>query len=109
MPGDEPTITNLKKIKNRDGLDVIDTIAASDYSSFGMSLLEDVNGRKVDLIEKDERANGSSSVVKKILQEWIDRGKDRTYRRLIDCIRESGMGAFAERIEAMATGRCRFY
>ena len=115
MPDDEPTITNLQDIKNGDGLDVFDTIAAKDFSLFGMRLLKDDNGTKVDLILKDERAkgNGNSSVVRKILQEWLDRGGDNlTYHHLIDCIRKSGMGAFAERIEAMAkkgTGRCLFY
>ena len=111
LPDDEPTIARLKDIKNRDGLNVIDTIAANDYRSFGLRLLEDDNGKKIGLIEKDNKANGCSSVVEKILQEWLEQ-KNATYRRLIDCLRESGMGAFAERIEAMAkkeTGRCRFY
>ena len=102
MPDDKPTILCLKDIKGSDGLNVIDTIAANDYRSFGQRLLEDDNGQRIDLYEKNYMANGCSSVVDNILKDWIKQGSTPTYRRLIDCLRESGMGAFAEEIEAMA-------
>ena len=58
----------LKKIKGPDGLSVIDTIAAGDYETFGMELLRDDNGQRIDLITKDLSSRKATEAV---LKEWL--------------------------------------
>ena len=67
---DRPSVLSLKEAKGRDGLDVIIAIAANDYRTFGMYLLRDENGQKIDFITKRE-GNMIQSVVEGIVAEWL--------------------------------------
>ena len=89
-----------------DGLNVIQKIAAGDYKTFGMRLLQDENGMKVNLIEKNNRQEGAEGITRALLNEWLRDGPEhtRTYDHLIDCLKESGLGALADDI---ATGRMK--
>ena len=87
-------------MKGADGkpLKIVQKIAAHDYTTFGMCLLQDENGEEVDIIEKDN--NGAESVTKEILKKWLTSGATpRTYQHLIDCLRQSELGALVELIE----------
>ena len=87
-------------MKGADGkpLKIVQKIAAHDYTTFGMCLLQDENGEEVDIIEKDH--NGAESVTKEILKKWLTSGATpRTYQHLTDCLRQSELGALAELIE----------
>ena len=53
--GDLPEVLKLQKIRGADGLNVFDTVGANDYKTFGMLLLEDNNGQKVNLKQISER------------------------------------------------------
>ena len=76
-------------------MNAIETIAANDYESFGMFLLEDKNGKRVDLIKED--VSGAVKITTKIIQTWLKTtGTPHTYRYLIECVRKAGMGAFAD-------------
>ena len=50
-----PTLLKLKTTKGADGISlrIIQTIAAHDYTTFGMCLLQDENGEEVELIKKN--------------------------------------------------------
>ena len=88
-------------LKGADGkpLRVIQTIAANNYRMFGMFLLQDKNGVTVDLIEKDHINKGAESVTQAILQKWLTSdAPTRTYQHLIECLRQSELGALAELI-----------
>ena len=88
-------------MKGADGrsLRVIETIAASNYKTFGMYLLRDDNGAMVDLVEKDHIIKGAASVTEAILQKWLTSdAPTRTYQHLIECLRQSELGALAELI-----------
>ena len=101
-----PTLLKLKTMKGADGkpLKIVQKIAAHDYTTFGMCLLQDENGEEVDLIEKDHINKGSESVTQAILQKWLTSdAPTRTYQHLIECLRQSELGALAELI-ANATG-----
>ena len=90
-------------MKGADGrpLRVIETIAASNYKKFGMYLLRDDNGAMVGLIEKDHIIKGAESVTEAILQKWLKSdAPTRTYEHLIECLRQSELGALAELIVA---------
>ena len=89
-------------MKGADGkpLKIVQTIAAHDYTTFGMCLLQDENGEDVALIEKDHIIRGAKSVTEAILQKWLTSdATPRTYQHLIDCLRQSELGALAELIE----------
>ena len=80
-------------------LRVIETIAAGNYQKFGMFLLQDMNGVTVDLIEKDHISKGAENVTKEILKQWLTSdAPTRTYQHLIECLRQSELGALAELI-----------
>ena len=99
--GAPPTLLNLKTMKGADGksLKIVETIAAHDYTTFGMCLLQDVNAEVVDLIEKDHISKGAERVTKEILKKWLTSdASTRTYQYLIECLRQSELGALAELI-----------
>ena len=41
---------------------------------FGIHLLEDDNGAKVQLIERDHRHDGTEAILVGILRKWLDTG-----------------------------------
>ena len=64
-----------------------------------MYLLQDENGEEVDLIEKDHTSKGAESVTKEILKKWLTSdAPTRTYQHLIDCLKQSELGALAEQL-----------
>ena len=88
-------------MKGADGkpLNIVQKIAAHDYASFGMYLLHDENGEEVALIEKDHIIRGAASVTEAILQKWLTSdAPTRTYQHLIECLRQSELGALAEQL-----------
>ena len=106
--GATPSLLELKTLKTRDGkpLKIIQTIAAGDYETFGMFLLQDENGAAVKVIKKDH--DGAESVTQAILQHWLVTSGDsstRTYQHLIECLRDSELGALADLIAAVR-GMC---
>ena len=99
-----PTLLVLKTMKGADGkpLKIIETVAAGDYMTFGMCLLQDENGKQVRLIKKDYINEGAKDVTEDIIQKWLTSGAapTRTYQHLIKCLRLSELGALAEQIIA---------
>ena len=105
---DRPTILKLRMMKGADGksLRVIETIAAGDFVTFGMHLLDDENGTAVDLIKKDHIHDDAMSVTQAILKKWLTSdAPTRTYQHLIECLRHSDMGALAELIANETEGK----
>ena len=81
-------------------LKITQTIATGDYMTFGMCLLCDENGDKVELIEKDHIHKGAechTGHTQKMADKWCS-----TYSYistlLIECLRQSELGALAENI-----------
>ena len=96
--GATPTLLKLKTMKGADGkpLKIIETVAAGDYVTFGMCLLQDENGEQVGLIERDQINKGAEAVTRTIIQKWLTSGAPtRTYQHLIECLRQSELGALA--------------
>ena len=90
------------EMKGTDGknLKVIPRIAAGNYMLFGMRLLQDENGDQVELVKRDHRQDGTESVTQAIIKKWLTSGAapTRTYQHLIECLRQSELGALAEDI-----------
>ena len=90
-------------MKRADGtpLKFIETVAAGDYTTFGMYLLHDENGDEVELIKRDHRQDGIESITQTIIRKWLTSGgsnRIRTYQYLIECLNQSGLNALAEDI-----------
>ena len=88
-------------MKGADGkpLKIAQMIADHDYTTFGMCLLQDENGEEVDLIKKDHICRGAESVTEAILKKWLTSdAPTRTYQHLIECLRQSELGALAEQL-----------
>ena len=88
-------------MKGADGkpLKIVETIAVHDYTTFGMCLLQDENGEEVNPIKKDHNSIGAKSVTRAILQKWLTSdASTRTYQHLIECLRQSELGALAEQL-----------
>ena len=89
-------------MKRTDGkpLEIIQTIAAGDYMTFGMYLLKDDNGVEVELIRKNHKEDGAEGVTQSILQKWLTSGAapTHTYQHLIECLEQSELGALADLI-----------
>ena len=89
-------------MKGADGknLEIVKTIAAHDYTKFGMYLLQDENKVEVALLKKNHIHDGAESVTGAILQKWLTSDTTpRTYQHLIKCLRQSELGALARIIE----------
>ena len=99
--GATPTLLDLMAMKGADGepMRVIQTIAAGNYKMFGMYLLKDKNETMVDVLKKNHIHDGVESVTKEILKKWLTSdAPTRTYQHLIQCLRQSELGALAELI-----------
>ena len=91
---------------NDEPLKVVQKIAAGDYMTFGMCLLQDENGDEVELIEKNHKQDGAKSVTEAILKRWLKSGGPTcTYDHLIECLRASDLGALAEDITTAIFGK----
>ena len=91
-------------MKGADGkpLKIIDKVSGGDYVTFGMCLLQDENCDKVELIEKDHKHKGAEGVTQAIIKTWLKSDSPtRTYQHLIECLRQSELGALAEQIAAI--------
>ena len=89
----------MKEIKGTDGLNIIQKIAVHDYKSFGMYLLQDENGERIDLIEKNNINKGVEAVTQAIFQKWLTSDASTcTYQHLEVCLRKSELGTLAKLI-----------
>ena len=90
-------------------LRIIPRIAAGDYMTFGICLLQDKNGVNVGLLKKTHAHDGPVGITDAIIQKWLTSGAapTRTYQHLIECLRLSELDTLAEDIDThtlVATG-----
>ena len=93
-------------MKGADGkpLKIVQTIAAHDYTTFGMCLLQDENGAIVDLLKRNHIHDGAKSVTEAILQKWLSSDAPTlTYHHLIECLRQSELSALSALAEQLIT------
>ena len=82
-------------------VEIIQRIAAGNYQVFGMYLLNDENMTKVKVIEKNHVHEGAEAVTQAIMQKWLEVSEPsspHTYEHLIECLKQSGLGALAKDI-----------
>ena len=91
-------------MKGPDGLSVTNTIAANNFKTFGMYLLNDDNGVQVQLLTKGlDYVKATDAILKQWLTGTIadTNPYPRTYRHLVECLKDAEMGGLAEHIANM--------
>ena len=105
--GSGPNVLKIKTMEGDDGkpLNIVQEIAAGDYMTFGMCLLQDENGHEVDILRKDNISEGAEAITQSILKKWLTSGSapTRTYQHLMECLRKCKLCTLADNI-ADATG-----
>ena len=91
--GEHPTLPELLR------LGVPQEVGAN-YSTFGIFLLNDVTGSRVDSIE-DAYSGRPERITRKILQEWMEgKGLPLTWKLLVQTLRDTGLSTLADKIAA---------
>ena len=91
--GERPTLPALLRLK-------IPQQVGDDYSTFGIFLLDDETGSRVDAIE-ETYSGKPERITRKILQEWIEgKGLPLTWESLIKTLRDTGLSTLADEIAA---------
>ena len=98
---DKPTLPQLLKFPGKEGkIDIPERIGAN-YKLFGIFLLKDDNGTKVEAITKEEEKVHDISL--KILSKWL-RGEGiqpPTWSTLTEVLKDSNLDVLAEEIETV--------
>ena len=88
-----PTLPELLRLR-------VPQQVGDDYSSFGVFLLNDKTGGRVDAIE-DTYSGKPERITRKILQEWMaGKGLPLTWESLIKTLRDTGLSTLADEIAA---------
>lgn len=89
-------------------LNVIKKIAAGQYTSFGIYLLQDEYGESVKLLKKDN--NGAEEVTRSIIQQWLTNGGPNcTYSHFIDSLRAANFGCLVDEVSKIIEKSKYFY
>ena len=92
ISGESPSLPVLLQLD-------IPQVVGVNYEKFGVLLLDDKTGSKVDIIVNDERGK-SERIVTSILREWYKgRGKPVTWQALIDTLRDCKHTNLAKKIQ----------
>ena len=72
----------------------------ANFSTFGIFLLNDMTGSRVDIIDTECRGK-PERIVLKILQEWLEgKGLPVTWESLIQTLRDTDLSVLADQIQA---------
>ena len=92
-------MVTLESITTRSGeiINIIEESAAT-YHKIGTILLQDRHGRRVEIIEIDERWK-SANIMREIYKQWIADDQHYSWATLTDCLRQCHLKTLAYRIE----------
>ena len=69
------------------------------YKSFGIFLLDDKTGNRVDIIEHNCRGD-AVNITMEILREWLNgKGTEVSWKNLIETLRKCKINSLADQIE----------
>ena len=97
----KPTLPQLLNFPGKSGeINILERIGTQ-YKTFGIFLLKDDNGAKVDCIAKEEGESIQISI--KILSKWLqgEGMQPLTWSTVIQALKMSNLGALAEDIRAV--------
>ena len=91
--GEQPSLPELLCLK-------IPQQVGANYSTFGIILLNDQTGSRVDSIEEYCLRN-PEKITRKILQEWLEgKGLPVTWESLVQTLRDTNLSTLADEIQA---------
>ena len=91
--GQPPSLPELLRLK-------VPQEVGPNYSTFGIFLLDDQTGSRVNTIEHDCNWQ-SGPIIRKILQEWLEgKGLPVTWASLVQTLRDTGLPVLADQIQA---------
>ena len=100
LSGEHPTMPQLLHLN-------IPQQVGTNYSTFGIFLLNDETGSRVDTIENTSHEN-PERITRKILQEWLQgKGLPPTWESLIQTLRDTGLSTLADKVETDRHLLCR--
>ena len=102
LTGDQPTLMELIRFRGRERRINIPQQMGTNFMKFGILLLEDKNGARIQSIIHECRGN-PEEISMKVLQEWIaGRGKlPVSWDTLIKVLRDIDLGTLADDIAAV--------
>ena len=102
VTADCPTVLDCITFQGRERTINIPGEIGSNYSQFGILLLNDPNGTRVSNIKYKHRGD-AVQINTEILQEWATRRgkKPVSWKTLTEVLRNIGLGALASEIEVM--------
>ena len=90
----DPSLPELIRLK-------VHQQVGANYSTFGIIILNDQNGSRVDSIEECCRGN-PEKITRKILQEWLEgKGLPVTWESLIKTLRDVELTVLADHIQGL--------
>ena len=93
VSGDAPSLPELLRLE-------LPERVGNNYSNFGIFLLEDRTGNRMDAIE-DEYRGKPERITRKILQEWVGgRGAALTWETLVKTLRDCKLIVSADEVQA---------
>ena len=93
-----PNMVNLEKLVTGERVINIIEETAHAYREIGTILLNDRSGRRVGVIENDERGR-SERIMREIYKQWIAEDKHHSWTKLTECLRVCKLEALASTIE----------
>ena len=102
VTADYPTVLECTRFQGRQRTINIPEEIGTNYNRFGMFLLDDPNGTRVNNIERKHRGD-AMQINTEILREWaIGRGKKPvSWETLTEVLRDIELGALASEIEVV--------
>ena len=102
VTADCPTLLECIRFRGRERRINIPQEIGLGYYIFGILLLDDPNGTRVNNIERKHRED-AERINTEILREWVTGGgkKPVTWETLTDVLRDIGLGTLASEIEAV--------
>ena len=102
LTGDQPTLNELIKFQGRTGRINIPQEIGTNFTNFGILLLNEQRGNRIDSIIHECRDN-PEKITLRIFQEWIaGRGKlPVSWDTLIEVLRDIDLGTLADDIAAV--------
>ena len=92
--GEQPSLPELLRLK-------VPREVGANYSMFGIFLLNDRTGSRVNAID-DECRGKSDRIILKILQEWLEgKGLPVTWQSLVQTLRDTGLLVLADQIHLL--------
>ena len=98
-----PTLQQLLCLPVSTGQNINLTVEVGDkYFKFGVQLLDDKNGQRIQNIETQKRGSPPEDINREILMEWLQgKGKPVTWKALVEVLQSIELNVLAEAVNSL--------